>query len=50
MPFLPPNQQRQSTEGTAYTTNKILLMGLPEKHRRPQVTAGDTTGELNIKL
>jgi len=30
--------------------SKILLMGLPEKHRQPQVTAGDTTGELNIKL
>jgi len=29
MPFLPPNQQRQSTEGTLYTGTKSCCMLLP---------------------
>ena len=34
MPFLPPNQQRQSTEGKDKTTKKIELIGLGHGGRR----------------
>jgi len=33
MPFLPPNQQRQSTEGTiTFLESKILIGGVPTPH------------------
>jgi len=44
MPFLPPNQQRQSTEGNIITADKLLcksnvLAGLPAKAERCQEEA-----------
>ena len=47
MPFLPPNQQRQSTEGTSTETTMPLISKLENAHESPEITLWTYTHPFN---